>query len=115
MASLFIELYLDEDVSVLVADLLRGRRFSAITTYDEGRLGASDAELLAHAVALGRTLLAHNRSDFEALAERYRADERNHPGIILARRYPPCEFVRRVMRLLNQVTTDEIRNQVMYI
>jgi hypothetical protein len=32
VTSLFIELYLDEDVSVLVADLVRARGYNAITT-----------------------------------------------------------------------------------
>lgn len=40
---LFAELYLDEDVSVLVAALLRARRFSATTARDEGMLRQSDA------------------------------------------------------------------------
>ncbi len=31
MTNLFIDLYLDEDVSVLVADLVRARGFSALT------------------------------------------------------------------------------------
>jgi hypothetical protein len=35
---LFIELYLDEDVSVLVADLIRARGFTATTTRDVGKI-----------------------------------------------------------------------------
>jgi hypothetical protein len=95
VAGLFIDLYLDEDVSVLIAELLRGRGFSAITTHGEGRLGRSDSEQLAYAVSLGRALLTHNRADFEALAESYSADGLDHYGIILARRCPPYELARR--------------------
>lgn len=115
MTSLFIELYLDEDVSVLVAALLRGRGFSALTTHDESRLGLTDADQLAHSVSLNRTLLTHNRADFEALARRYADEGREHCGIILARRYPPYELLRRLMRLLDQVTADEMKNQIKYI
>lgn len=115
MAGLFIELYLDEDVSVLVADLLRGRGFSVTTTRDEGRLGSSDAEQLARAIQLGRALLTHNRADFETLSAEYTAMGREHFGIILAQHNPPYEIVRRLMRLLDQVTGDEMRNQVRYI
>jgi hypothetical protein len=64
VTSLFIELYLDEDVSILVADLLRGRGFSAFTAHSQGRLGLSDSDQLAYAVALGRALLTPNRADF---------------------------------------------------
>ena len=41
MNRLFIELYLDEDVDVLVADLLRARGFVATTTRDAGNLQAA--------------------------------------------------------------------------
>lgn len=37
---LFIELYLDEDISVLLAKLLRARGFEVITTQDAKRLGS---------------------------------------------------------------------------
>lgn len=36
---LFIELYLDEDVDVLVAELLRARGFVAVTTLESGLFG----------------------------------------------------------------------------
>jgi len=115
VAGLFIDLYLDEDVSVLVAALLRGRGFSAVTTHGEGRLGHTDADQLAYAASLGRTLLTHNRADFVALAEVYASVGRDHSGIVLARRYPPYELVRRLMRLLDEVTAAEMRNQVRYV
>jgi hypothetical protein len=38
MNRLFIEVYLDEDVNVLVADLIRARGFSLTTVRDEGML-----------------------------------------------------------------------------
>ena len=37
MSRLFIELYLDEDVDVLVAGLTRARGFQTITTQEAGR------------------------------------------------------------------------------
>lgn len=38
MSSLFIVLYLDENVHVLVADLIQARGFQAITTRDAGQV-----------------------------------------------------------------------------
>lgn len=73
MAGLFIELYLDEDVNVLVAELLRGRGFFATTTRHENNLGKSDPEQLSYAAAHGYTLLTHNHADFEELARQYRS------------------------------------------
>jgi len=37
LSKLFIELYLDEDVDVLVADLIRARGFTAITMVNQIR------------------------------------------------------------------------------
>jgi predicted nuclease of predicted toxin-antitoxin system len=65
--SLFICLYLDEDVNVLVADLLRARGFDIVSARDAGQLHATDAEQLAYAVNQARTLVTHNRTDFEEL------------------------------------------------
>lgn len=67
MSDLFIELYLDEDVDVLVADLIRARGFSVITTREAGQLGNNDADQLAYAVNRQKTFFTHNRVDFEVL------------------------------------------------
>ncbi len=69
MTELFIRLYLDEDVSVLLATLIRSRAFEAMTTQEAGRIGGTDASQLEFAAQTGKTLLTHNRSDFEMLAE----------------------------------------------
>jgi predicted nuclease of predicted toxin-antitoxin system len=115
VTNIFIELYLDEDVSVLVADLVRARGFTAITTREAGRLHASDADQLAYAISQRKTFLTHNRADFEALAQTYFATSQTHYGIVIAVRRPPYEIVRRLSLILNQVTADEIQNQLRYI
>ena len=46
MNRLFIDLYLDEDVNVVVSDLARARGFRVATTQDAGQIGKSDAEQL---------------------------------------------------------------------
>ncbi len=60
MSSLFIHLYLDEDVNVLIAELLKARDFDAITARDAVQLKATDAEQFAYAVSQARTLVTHN-------------------------------------------------------
>jgi predicted nuclease of predicted toxin-antitoxin system len=115
MSRLFIELYLDEDVDVLIAQILRARGFVVVTTQEAGQLHNNDAEQLAYAVRQHKTLLTHNRVDFEALAQTYFAAGQSHDGIILAFRRPPREIARRLLRLLNAVTAEEMQNQVRYI
>lgn len=115
MPRLFIELYLDEDVDVLVAELLWGRGFDVLTTRKADCLGESDEDQLALAVSHGRALVTHNRADFEELAQKYIMTEREHYGIILATRRQPYEIVRRLPKILNHLTADEMRNQLRYI
>lgn len=115
MSSLFICLYLDEDVNVLVADLLQARGFDVITTRDAGQLQATDAEQLAYAVSQARTLVTHNRTDFEELAQNYFDSGQMHYGVIFAVRRSPQEIAQRLLAILNQVTSDEMENQVRYI
>lgn len=112
---LFIELYLDEDVDILIADILRGYGFSAETTRDAGQLGSSDVAQLEYAVSRQKSLLTHNRADFETLAAAYFEAGQTHHGLILATRHAPHEIVRRLLLILNHVTWEEMQNQVRYI
>jgi predicted nuclease of predicted toxin-antitoxin system len=114
VSRLFVELYLDEDVSVLVAELLRARGFGVETTRDAKRISTHDGEQLEYAVSRRRALLTHNRDDFARLAGEYFTDGRKHYGVIIVRR-PPHEIVRRLLTIFNQATADELEDQVIYI
>ena len=59
MSRLFIDLYLDEDVDVLVADLVQARGFAVSTTQEAGQIGNNDTEQLAYAVSQHKTLLTN--------------------------------------------------------
>ena len=115
MNQVFISLYLDEDVDVLISDLVRIRGFEATTTQAARQLSSNDAQQLAFAAANRRTLLTHNRVDFEILAQRYFEEKKTHSGIIIAVRRKPQEVARRILVLLNSFTADEIENQIKYI
>lgn len=115
MSQFFICLYLDEDVNVLVADLLKARGFDAITARDAGQLQATDAEQLNYAVSQKRTLVTHNRTDFEELVLEYFESGKMHYGVIFAVRRSPHEIAQRLLAIVNHVTADEIQNQVRYL
>lgn len=112
---LFAEVYLDEDVSVLIATLLRARGFDVVTARDEGMLAQDDPDQLAHAVSLGRCIVTHNRVHFERLHGEYLATGQKHHGIIIASRRSPYEVARRLAVLLNTLAADELENQLLYI
>ncbi|HEV7682322.1 MAG TPA: DUF5615 family PIN-like protein [Pyrinomonadaceae bacterium] len=115
MNHLFIEFYLDEDVSALVADLIRARGFAVKTTHEVGQKGRSDEEQLNYAVSRRTTLVTHNRPDFELLARQYFSSGLKHYGIIIAVRRPAHEIARRLLAILDQVTADEIEDQIRYV
>jgi hypothetical protein len=51
MSEIFIHVYLDEDVDVLVASLLHSRGFEATTAKQAGQLGKTDVEQLEYAIS----------------------------------------------------------------
>ena len=115
MSVRFISLYLDEDVAVLLAELVRRRGFDVTTTQEARQIGNSDAEQLEYAASRHKALVTHNRIDFEKLAEYYFRSGQTHHGIIIAVRRRPHELARRLLLILNHATADEMQNQLRYI
>ena len=112
---LFASLYLDEDVSVLVADILRARGFDVITARDEKMLGRKDSEQLEKAILLQRCVFTHNRIHYEELHHKAIAEDRKHFGIVIGTRRNVYELARRIATLLDTLTADEIENQLLYV
>lgn len=112
---LFVSLYLDEDVSALVARLVRARGFDVLATLEADRIGQGDAEQLAFAAEQKRALVTHNRVDFEELAKQYLSQQKRHSGIIMAVRRQPYELARRLLAVLNRFTADEMDDRVLCI
>ena len=112
---LFATIYTDEDVSRLVATLLRARGFDVTTTSEERMLSQSDSQQLAYATSVDRCLLTHNRVDFERLHLEYMTAGRQHSGIIVVPQKNAYEIAQRAAILLNTLTADEIANQLLYV
>lgn len=115
MPATFIRLYLDEDVSVLVGEMIGARGFDVLTTRDAGKLGANDRAQLEFSTIQRRVLLTHNRVDFEKLATQYVEDQTEHSGIVIAVRRTPTDIVLRLLVLLNSVDANEMADQIRYI
>ena len=78
MSKLFTEIYLDENVRVLIAKIVQSHGFKAVKTQEIGRRGISDPEQLKYANDLNYAILTHNRVDFEELAKDCFALGKNH-------------------------------------
>ena len=84
---LFAALYVDEDVTVQLANELRPREFEAVGAREIGMLSADDEAHLADAAEHQMILLTSNRDDFLHL----------------------------VLNLLNQVAADDLIDTVCYL
>ncbi len=115
MSEIYARLYLDEDIDIVIADLIRSRNFEVTTTNDVGRKGKSDPEQLDYAVSREYVIVTHNRVDFERLAQQYFAENRIHYGIIIAVQRLPGDVAKRLAEKLNDFTADEMKNQIIYI
>ncbi len=112
---LFIRLYVDEDVHESIGAELRRRGYDVVNTCEANRRGLSDAEQLAYAVTENRTLFSFNAADYIALHQEYLDQGQEHAGIVISNQIPIGETVRRLLILLDQVSADEIKNQLRWL
>ncbi len=110
----FAALYTDEDMSALVATLLRSRGLDVTTVPEQATLGKTDNEQLEFATSVGRCILTHNRVDFERLHLQYLEADKQHFGIIIVPQKNAYEIAQRVGILVSALTAEDIRNQLLY-
>jgi predicted nuclease of predicted toxin-antitoxin system len=113
--TLFIRLYVDEDVHESVTPALRRHGYNVLNVREANRRGLSDTEQLAYATAEGRTLFSFNAADYIALHLEYLAQGQEHAGIVISKQIPISETVHRLLILLDQVSAGEIRNQLRWL
>jgi len=110
-----ISLYLDEDVRVLLAEVLRSRGYGATHVLEAGRAGRSDAEQLAYAVKQGLTILTHNVRDYVILDKSYQTAGKNHFGIIVSGQIPFNDLLRRTLKCLSSNSKESLRNRLIWL
>lgn len=110
----FAALYTDEDMSALVATLLRSRGLDVTTVPEQATLGKTDREQLEFATSIKRCILTHNRVDFERLHLQYLEENKQHFGIIIVPQKNAYEVAQRIGILVNALTIEEITNQLLY-
>ncbi|GAK59978.1 hypothetical protein U27_06965 [Candidatus Vecturithrix granuli] len=111
MSALYIHVYTDEDMYGTIARALRERGYDAISTPEAGNLGQTDVD----AVSQQRAILTFNVRDFVQLHAEYLQNNNSHWGIIVSKRFPIGEIVKRMLHLLNAMTVDEMQNKLEYL
>ncbi|MGH2593174.1 MAG: DUF5615 family PIN-like protein [Anaerolineae bacterium] len=116
--SLFIQVYTDEHIMPDLVQILRQRGYAAQSAQEAGMRKHSDEEHLAYATRNGMATLTFNRDDFERLDREWMASGHEHAGVIISPQFS-VEYIGKLLhpmiRLLDSLTADEIRNQVVYL
>jgi hypothetical protein len=112
-----IRLFIDEDaMDSRLLQALRARGVDVVTVADVNTASFSDEEQLQLSNQLGRVLYTFNAGDFFQLHSIYLETERSHTGIIISTQdYSVGEQMRRLLKLLESKTAEEMLNQVVFL
>ena len=115
LGELYARLYLDQDVPVQLAGMLRAHGFDVETTLQAGHLGWSDEAQIRYASASGRVMVTHNRLDFEELHSQWLEGSEAHSGIIVAQQRTHLALtLHRLLELLNEFDGEQLKNRLLY-
>ena len=109
------KLYLNEHLSPRLATQLRRYGFDVTSSHGADMLSTDDDQQFVFAVSEQRAIVTFNFSDFIELHERHIAAGQEHWGIILSTEERTGTLVHRLLRLLNSVTADELKNTVRWL
>jgi hypothetical protein len=110
-----VKLFTDEDVYRAIAAELRNQGFDAVSTPELGRHRESDDAQLLWATQQNRAILTFNVADFARLHSRIVGADGHHCGIIVSSQLPVGEVLRRILRLVNGLEADSLRNRLLFL
>lgn len=114
---LYIALYADEDFrqAVIQQLLQRGYDVEYALAKNINHADWDDEQHLEYATGQKRTLISHNAKHFAPLHEKWWAVGRSHAGIIVTPQWETGVLVRRLLKLLDTVTADEMVNNYKHL
>jgi len=99
-----VKVYLDEDLSPEIAELLRRRGMDATSAQDVGNTQLIDRAQLEYATREGRAIVTANVVDFIQLAHEAVATNARHGGIVLV----PSSFRRDEFRAIADAVVEAL-------
>lgn len=109
------KLHLNEHLSPRLAEQLRRYGFDVTSTLELGMVEADDDEQLAYVASNQRAIVTFNHKDFAILHSRYLAEGKAHWGIVLSTEEAVDILRRRLLRLLNTLSAEELKNQIRWL
>lgn len=110
-----IRFFTDEDVYAELAASLRRRGYDTVSARETGRLGLSDDAQLDWSVANNRAIITFNVAHFVAIHSHWMQQSRNHFGVIVSDQRPLGEILRRVIKLGENLSAEQLRNRLEYL
>ncbi len=109
------KLHLNEHLSPRLAEQLRKYGFDVTSTIELGMAEADDAEQLGFAASQQRAFVSFNHKHFAILHAQYMAEGKEHWGVILSTEENIGVMRRRLLRLLNTLSAEELKNQMRWL
>ena len=111
----FPKLLLDEQIWKYLASLLREQGFDVIHVNEVDLDATPDEKIMAYAVEKHRAVVTFNVRDYVPLAVQYFEDGKEHYGVVVSKELSRGELQKRVTKLLESVTAEELMNAVRYL
>ncbi len=93
---------------------MRQYGFDVTSTLELGRVESDDDEQLAYAASEQRAIVTFNHKDFAIRHAQYAAESRDHWVIVLSTE-ETIDVIRRLLRLLNTLSAEELKNQIRWL
>lgn len=109
------KLLLDEQIWKYLAKLLREQGFDVIHVNEVDLNAMPDEKIMAYAADKHRAVVTFNVKDYVPFAIQYVEDGKEHYGVVVSKELSHGELRRRVTKLLESVTAEELMNAVRYL
>ncbi|HKJ39518.1 MAG TPA: DUF5615 family PIN-like protein [Anaerolineales bacterium] len=109
------KLLLDEQIWVYLATILREQGFDVHHVTEVGLDHTPDPKILEEAAKNHQAVVTFNIKDFIPLAHEYMVEGKEHFGIVVSNEISQGELKKRVTKLLDNVSADELKNMVRFL
>ena len=109
------KLLLDEHIWAYLAKLLRDQGFDVMHVTEIDLVATPDDKIMQYDACNHRAVVSFNIKDYVPLAIQYFQDGKEHYGVVVSKELSRGELQKRVTKLLESVTAEELMNAVRYL